>query len=657
MAGFNTALSSIRTAQFAIDTLANNIANASTPGFKRRNIHLDTQIPNQSGLFQVGNGVIVGDVERVRSQVTEASLTFTRSETFGANQLLEIESQIESMFQAGEGSLSERLDNLFGEITKLTSTSDSATQRATVMQQATQLTDTFRDIAAQLANLKTTVRYQVESEVNTLNDKLDSLADMTARISILQASTSPNRELDQRDVLINEIAEIIDVSRQEVNNEGLDLSFAGTSIQQGITAIKFKTNLDTQDKIEIQFEQTVTTSSVTFNSGRLPALLEAYNEVIPEFEARLDELAKGVIQQFDQIHATGVGVDGSFGFLNGSRPVKNADVPLEIAGLAFPIEAGDLYVSVIDEQGNRKTSSIAIDPETDSLSDVAAALSAIDNLQATVNPQTNVLQIRASPDFTFDFTGNQETDPDLSSFTGTSIPKLSGKYDGGFNENYRFVVSGSGDVGISDDLVASVFDQEGIFVASIDIGNGYEAGSEVEVGKGIKVAFDPGTVVDGDEFSTDLVAESDGPGILAALGINSFFKGDDAYSLQISDELQDNIARFASGVSGEESDHTKLFDFIDLQDSRVLSNGRLSIQESVNEIQTDIGSQVKGRRELSVRLESLTTRYEQDRDAISGVDLNEELVKLQQFQRTYEAASRVIQTIDSLFEELFRAVG
>ena len=225
MTSANAGLTALRTAQFAIDTLSNNIANANTPGYHRQNVHLDSAEPVRFGNFQVGNGVTVGDVERVREQITESSLTFAISDASGANQLLEIESQIEALFQSGEGSLSQRLDSLFGEITKLTSTSDTPTQRSAVLQQAQQMTSIIRRISAELAGLKTSVRSQIDREVQGLNGQLESLADINAQISIMQAEATPNREFDQRDVLVNQIAELIDVTRQGANNEALELSF------------------------------------------------------------------------------------------------------------------------------------------------------------------------------------------------------------------------------------------------------------------------------------------------------------------------------------------------------------------------------------------------------------------------------------------------
>ena len=434
--------------------------------------------------------------------------------------------------------------------------------------------------------------------------------------------------------------------------------FGGTSIQQGIKKIQFKSTLNTEtDTFSVQFEQTTTESTVTFQSGRIPSLLEAYNSIIPEYEQRLSDLAKGLIQQFDKAHSTGIGVDGSFSILSGTRGVNNADVPLEIAGLDFPVEAGQLFVSVVDSEGKRRTSSISFDPATDSLNDVATALSGIDNLQATVNPQTNQIQIVAAPDFSFDFTTSLETSPRLDSFSGTSLPELSGDYEGESNDAYRFVISGSGDVGITENLTASVFNSEGVLVGTLNVGNGYEAGAEIEVASGIKVSFSAGTVVDGDEFTTDLVAESDQAGLLVSLGLNTFFDGTGADTIFLGEAIRNNPERFASGISGEETDHTKLFEFLELRDRRDLSGGRLSILEAINEIQTDIATDVKNRRELGQRLDALQTRFEQDVDSVSGVDLNEELAKLQQFQRAYEAAVRVIQTANGLFDEVFRIIN
>src|SRR5512146_983116 len=71
--GLNTALSSLRASQLALDTAAHNTANASTPGYSRQRVGLVESPPytypsfNRSGLpGQIGTGVSVATIERVR---------------------------------------------------------------------------------------------------------------------------------------------------------------------------------------------------------------------------------------------------------------------------------------------------------------------------------------------------------------------------------------------------------------------------------------------------------------------------------------------------------------------------------------------------------------------------------------------------------------
>jgi flagellar hook-associated protein 1 FlgK len=56
-------------------------------------------------------------------------------------------------------------------------------------------------------------------------------------------------------------------------------------------------------------------------------------------------------------------------------------------------------------------------------------------------------------------------------------------------------------------------------------------------------------------------------------------------------------------------------------------------------------------------LANLKTQYEYQRDSVSGVDVNEELLNMAKYQKSYEAAVRVVRTIETMLDELFRVAG
>ena len=649
MPSFDSGLSALRASQYALEVASNNISNANTPGYHRQVTQFSTETPNYYGDFQIGNGVNISSIERIRSSITETSLTLAISDVSNTDQTLAIESQLEALFQTGDGSLSQQLDSFFGEITKLTSTPDSTIQKSAVIQQAEGMARSFAQMSTNLADLKIALRQQIDQEVELVNGKMEELADLTGNIRNLSFRTEPLAELDQRDNLLNEIAEVIEVRRQEAGIS-INLTFGVTSIEQGVDPIQFDTFADESGDINVTFEGR--DGRLDLEGGRLPALLDAYNELIPEFEGKLDELAKGLIQQVDQLHATGIGSAGSFEQLKGVRAVDDTSIPLSETEGTFPVEAGELFFSVIDPDGNRTTQSIEIDPETQSLEDIAVAISGLDNLNSSVNTRTGLLQISASTGFQFDFTGTSETIPDLAGVSGTTTPELSGKYTGDANGELTYSFSGSGEVGISNDLFVDVFDDSGILVKQLNVGNGYEAGSLIDVVDGISISFSSGSIVDGESFNGQLISQPDETGILTALGLNSFFRGTDAHTIEVDERISNNVNLFATGRTGDAADTSNLFSMIDLQDERSFGGGTLTLSGFLSEINTEVGSNVQSTRELSVNLTSLKLRYEQERDSVSGVDLNEELIYLQEYQKAYEAAVRVIQTTDEMLEEV-----
>ena len=382
-------------------------------------------------------------------------------------------------------------------------------------------------------------------------------------------------------------------------------------------------------------------------------MVELYNETVPEFENRLDQFASDFIRQFDQVHAGGVGIDGAFSALTGNRAVANSNVPLNQSGAAFSIDAGRLYFSITDPEGNRRTASISIDPDTQGLKDVAQAISGIENLQAVVNEQTNQLQIIAQPGYQFDFTGSVETIPALEAYSGSSIPKFSGTYSGAESQSISFQIVGSGTVGVTEGLTAQVFDSQGELIAELNIGSGYEANTDIALDNGVALRFGFGEVVSGDSFDLELVANSDSSGILSALGLNSFFVGYDARTIDVDSRIVSDPDQFAASRNGDAGDSANLLAFVELRERDGVDGGRLSFDEYLNEITLDIGIQVQTSVSLKEGYQSLKDRFQLERDSYSGVDLNEEALYLAQFQKSYEAAVRVLQTSESMLDELF----
>jgi flagellar hook-associated protein FlgK len=466
---------------------------------------------------------------------------------------------------------------------------------------------------------------------------------------------SPNELLDQRDQLINSIAERIDVNQFAAANSS-SLSLGNYSIQSYSASVSFRVEQSSQDgTVSIVFGND--NKELQFSSGRLRALVDAYNQTIPGYRQQIDELASGLIRNFDQVHATGVGVAGSFEQLTGTRSVNFPNVPLVDSGISFTPEEGRLFISVVDPNGDRITQSVDIDPDSQSLTDIANAISSLDHIDANVNPQTNLLQINSSTTgYEFDFTGAVQTFPDLANVTGTAVPRLEGIYDGEENTILSFEISGSGDVGISEDLDLLVRDENGDLLQTINVGKGYESGTPIKLSNGVSIEVSAGTFNDGDTFQSDLIANPDEGGFLSALGINSFFVGVDATTIGVDQRIIDDSSLFAGSQTGESAESNKINEFVALSVEKLFGDGRQDFGQYLVDFVTQVGVNVQSADRATTNLGVLKSEYETRQNGISGVDVNEEFVRLNQLQNSFEAAVRVIQASEAIVDELFRIV-
>jgi flagellar hook-associated protein 1 len=656
MMNFSIGLSTLQTAQFAIQTASQNVANASTVGYHRQRVILDARAPQWMHNQQIGSGVNISRVDRIRSHILESSYTQSVSELNGLRENLSMLRQIESEFLLGDGSIYQAVNGFFGEMTRLSANPNERVARDAVIHQATQIARQANGMSNRLLDMKTQIEVQLRSDVATLNRELAELVNLQHQIQTVSFQGAvANDLLDRRDRLINTIAEKIDLERFEGGNQGLGLSIGGSSITIGSTPPSF--DLVTTPDGKLSIVMAGSNQDVRFQSGSIAAMQENFNVTIGQYQARLNEFVSTFIREVDQAHAKGVGLNGPFTLLRSARMAMPPTAPLQNTNLPFPVSAGQLTVSITNPQGEKRTHSIEINPATDSLSEIANKLDGINNLRAVVDPRSGQLSLFASSGYSFDFTGNLETIPGLETFSGTSIPQISGQYIGDRNRNLEVTIVGSGTVGSTPGLIARVTDLEtGAVIIDLPIGKGYEAGQPLNVMDGVSLSFQSGSVGDGDSFRTPLIQESDSTGILSALGLNSFFTGSNASDIQVASRILNNPNEFASSRTGDLSDTSNLLGLIGLKGKQLVGDLKMTFHDYLGDISSTIGFEVKLQHRFELNIKGLNEHYAREIDAISGVDLNEELLTINQFQKQYEAAVQVLRAIDSMMAELMNIV-
>jgi len=144
----------------------------------------------------------------------------------------------------------------------------------------------------------------------------------------------------------------------------------------------------------------------------------------------------------------------------------------------------------------------------------------------------------------------------------------------------------------------------------------------------------------------------DSSGVLAALGLNTFFTGDSANSLGVNQVVIDDPAKFAAsqgGIGQDTLSAVELAGFLDRplsdNDGATLSILYDRLAGAVTQGSTVAQAVADGARvfEESLRGQALS---------ISGVNIDEEVVRMIQYQRTFQAAARYIGVMSELLDLL-----
>jgi flagellar hook-associated protein FlgK len=655
MFSLNVGVSAMQAYQQALQTVSNNIANASTPGYHRQQVRFVDRNPMTVGNLQIGTGVDVSALVRVRSAVIEQSLTTNIWTQADVNAQLETLQQLETLLTPGEGTLPSRLQTVFDRMFQLSSRPDDATLRRQAVNSVQDLAQEINSLSTSMGRLQQMLDAEIGAAVSTVNQLTAQIAALNRQIGISENGGSVANDLrDQRDQLMGELAQLVDVRTWEWAGQPDVAAFGSGGVPLSTQPVTISV---VGGGAELQIQSDQSGQVLNFAGGRIAGLLAARNELIPEAQQRLATFTAAFVRKMDQMQATGLGLDGPFGWLESTRAVADVAAPLSSAGTAFPVSDGDLAVTITDlSTGERRLVSVAIDPATDSLIDVAAAIDALDHLQATVDAQTGKLSIFSDDGYAFDFAGRLETAPDLSGVTGTSSVQFSGEYGGAQNGGLQFTVIGGGEVGVTAGLQVEVRNQNGALLTTLDVGAEYEPGAALDVGNGVSVQFGPGTLNAGDSFETLLIADPDTSGVLSALGLRSLFSGSTPGALSVNRDLLNDPSRLAAGRSGLPGDAQNVARFSALREELLLEGGTLTLEEFLAESSALAGSRVQQFDATLSHLDALGTQLQTDRESVSGVDPNEEMVKLLQYQRGFQSAAKLISVVNETLDELFAMV-
>src|SRR5262249_6680906 len=145
----------------------------------------------------------------------------------------------------GNGDIASQLSSLFSSIAQLSTNPASIPLRQGVLTAALNLASAFRNTANNLTVQRTNLDLSVTQAVREVNTLTQQIAGLNGQIAALEnVGRDASAFVDRRDVLINQLSELIDVSRIRTES-GITLTATnGTALVAGTQSFSVTTQLD-----------------------------------------------------------------------------------------------------------------------------------------------------------------------------------------------------------------------------------------------------------------------------------------------------------------------------------------------------------------------------------------------------------------------------
>ena len=608
--------------QRALSTVGHNVANINTPGYSRQRVEFEARDATYFGYGYQGNGVQIVDVRRMADSLATSRLLDSGGELARLQQLSTLSSRLDQLFSEKATGISAPWSSFFDSVNALSSNAAGSADRESVLAQANALVTRFRQIDQHLDGLDIEVNAGLTAATDEVNRLAKEIAQLNGQIG---GSSSPSGDLlDRRDQLISELVAFTG-GNAATQDGGLVNVFSagGQPLVVGATASPLVTVPDPYRPERLQVALETNGQRVTLDKralgGQIGGLVEFRTTVLDPAMAELGRIATSLAQTFNEGHRAGMDQYGQMG----------ADF--------FTLPAPRLS-SNANNTGN------------------ASLTTSVGNV-AGLNAQNVLLR--------FDGAAWVATHPD----TGASIPMTgTGTAADPLVVNGIEVVLASGTpaandrfllqptAGAAGNLGVAITDPGRIAAATpvkatTDLAN---TGSGKLSGLKVTDAANAALLAPADiEFIDATQYTINGTGPFAYTPGQTIAYNGWSVVLDGAPAAGDTFSVGPTGANSSDNGNAKLLSNLD--DARVLNGGTLTLNGAIGGLTTQVGSAARQADYSAQAQQVIHDQAQAARDAVSGVNLDEEAADLMRLQQAYQAASQIIATADTLFQSLLAA--
>lgn len=630
----NIGVKSMTASYAALQVTGNNIANASTAGYSRQSLQVQTATPQQTGNGFFGKGVDITTVSRAHSafltRETQLTASLSAADSARSTQL----SRIEAAFQTGEAGLGYAAQQLFAAFGDVANAPGDLAARQAALARVSDLAAKFGNADAQLDSVQSGITSELKASVASINSLTAQIASLNQRIASANGSGhAPNDLLDARDKALADLSAQVQVSTVPAadGSVGVFLS-GGQKLVLGGDATKLTLVADAYDPQKQQLAVVDGSSTRALpdgyvTGGAVAGLLRVQNHDLPEARAMLGQLATAITSALNAQQALGLdlGTPAAAGaaLLAVGAPsvspatgnaVANAGVSISIADTSA-LQASD-YELVADPSlpagqyqltrlSDGQTQTVSSGDVVDGLRiDVTAPLPGARDrflLQPVSNAAGTMSAVMANPRGIA--AAAPVTATTAAANTGTATVRSLAAVDPSINPNLTATIT------FTDDL-------------------GNYTWTLVDTTSALPTTSGSGTWTSGQPIALNGFE----------LKLDGQPKGGDVVG----------VARTADPASSNGNANALLA----LADAKLVS-GQTITDAWANDLAT-IGVRVQTASAAADASARLATDAQAANGATAGVNLDEEAARLIQYQQAYQAAAKILQIAQSLFDSLLK---
>ena len=603
--GLNIAYSGLQNSNAALNTTANNISNVQTEGYSRQSVN--SQAANALRTFTTygcaGAGVETLSIERIRDSFYDEKYWGNNSD-YGqyevkAYYMKTLEDYLNDDGSTGFVTVFNKMSNALQSVTTNASSTSTKAQLAAA---ANAVTDYFNGLYGNLQELQKDINLEIKQCVDQINSISEQIATLNKQINVIELSGGIANDLrDQRDLLVDRLSEYVDVDVKEnpiYDTNDPTRETGGTRYTVKIAGGQILVDANDYSELKCVARESYERINQTDVDGLYKICWDNDNEFNLN-NASLNGKLKGLVELRDGNNAT-----------NFNGKVTGSTTPIDANTYSVSIKVTDAYLKGMED---------------------------------CTLPTTGQIKI-----------GNAMYSYDSWTFDGTDT------YSFVINKNHSesTKIPTDGDSAVTQEAikyqgVPYYMAQMNSFLRSfLGAVNGvFEEGTNAYGDKGTNL-FTAELITDGHQLTEDELNN----GYLGHDGYYWITAGNVTVNSKILDDADLLGTRTSPDVGVEECGQVEKVISM-MTDKNAYSFRNASANQMLELILSDVAINASNANTYEKTYKGLKTSIDNQRVSISGVDEDEEAVNLVKYQNAYTLASKMVQTLTEIYDQLILNTG